>query len=311
MSLPPGGRGGGKAPPEAGGPGDPDLPAPVIDFHTHPYLPEDLAPGTRDFVQRVSAAVREHGDRLRDPHYNAGVLRAQGVSRAVVLAEHCPATSGNVRTERVLEYCGAVPDFFLPFASVDPNTDPEPAVLLRRYAAAGVAGLKLYPSYQFFFPNERRIYPIYEACLDLGIPVLLHIGTSVLRGTRLKYCDPIHLDDVANDFPELPLVMAHGGRGLWYATCAVLARHHERVYIDVAGLVPERLLDHFPDLGRLADKVVFGSDWPAMPKSVAHNAGAIARLGLPGEAVGKILHRNAARLLGLVEEHPPGTAVTS
>ncbi|MBX6364534.1 MAG: amidohydrolase [Gemmatimonadetes bacterium] len=270
-----------------------------VDFHTHPYRPDDLAPGTREFVRRISPAVREHGDRLADPAFVAELLRAQGAERAVVLAEHCPNSSGNVRTETVLEICRQVPDFFLPFASVDPNTDPEPAALLRRYLDDGAVGLKLYPSYQFFYPNERRVYPIYEVAQERRIPVLFHIGSSVLPNTRLKFCDPIHLDDLAVDFPDLVVIMAHGGRGFWYDACAFLAAHHPNFYIDVTGLVPSRLLAHFPDLGRIADKVVFGSDWPAMPRSPGENAAAIAALPLPPDAVEKILRRNALRLLRL------------
>jgi len=278
----------------------------ILDFHTHPYRPQDLAPATVDYIRRISPAVREHGNLLSDPAYAARLLRREGVERAVLLAEHCPATSGNVRTETVLALAREVPDFYLPFASIDPNTDPQPARLLRRYLDEGpVRGLKLYPSYQFVYPNDRRLYPVYEVCAEAGIPVLLHIGSSVIPGTRLKYCDPIHLDDVAVDFPELTIVMAHGGRGLWYDTCALLARQHPNVYIDVAGLVPGRLLEFFPDLPRLADKFVFGSDWPAMPKSVAHNARAIAELGLSPEATAKILYDNAARILRLAPTDPP------
>ncbi|HSL69082.1 MAG TPA: amidohydrolase family protein [Longimicrobiales bacterium] len=274
----------------------------AIDFHTHPYRPHDLAPATWDFITRISPAVAEHGDRLADPHYAADVLRADGVTHAVVLAEHCPRTSGNVRTETVLELCAAVPDFFLPFASVDINTDPDPLELLASYIDQGVRGLKLYPSYQFYYPNDPRLYPLYELCQRAHIPVLLHIGSSVIPGTRVKYCDPIHLDDVAVDFPELAVVMAHGGRGLWYDTCAFLAAHKPNLYIDVTGLVPGRLLEHFPDLERLAAKVVFGSDWPAMPKSVKFNLDAMARLGLSDLALRRILRENAARLLGLPPE---------
>src|SRR6185503_13105085 len=102
---------------------------------------------------------------------------------------------------------------------------------------------------------------------------------------RLKYCDPIYLDDVAVDFPDMAIVMAHGGRGFWYDACAFLASHFPNVYIDLTGLVPQNLLEHFPNLERLADKVVFGSDWPAMPKSVAHNVDAITRLGLSNDAL--------------------------
>jgi uncharacterized protein len=271
----------------------------VIDFHTHPYRPADLNPGTRTFIESVSPAVREHGQRLADPHYFAQQLRSDGVERAVVLPEHCPETSGNVRTETVLDICAQVPDFFIPFASVHPLLDDAPAELLTHYIARGVRGLKLYPSYQFYYPNDRRVYPLYELCSSAGIPVLMHIGSSVIPGTRLKYCDPIHLDDVAVDFPDLAIVMAHGGRGFWYEQCAFLAGHFRNVYIDVTGLVPQQLLHFFPNLERAADKYIFGSDWPAMPKSVGHNVAAIRALGLSDAALEQILYANAARLLKL------------
>jgi predicted TIM-barrel fold metal-dependent hydrolase len=216
-----------------------------------------------------------------------------------VLPEHCPATSGNVRTESVIAWCAAAADVLIPFASVDPNTDVDAADLLQSYVADGVRGLKLYPSYQFFYPDERRIYPIYEVCQDAGIPLLLHIGSSVIPGTRLKYCDPLHLDDVAVDFPKLAIVMAHGGRGFWYDACAFLAAHFENVHIDVTGLVPDRLLQHFPELEKFSHKYVFGTDWPAMPKSAAHNIEVISRLGLSTAALERIFYHNAARLLQL------------
>ncbi len=274
-------------------------PSRIIDFHTHPWRPTDFAPETTAFVRSISPAVQQHGDRLEDPVYCADLLRAQGVRHAVLLAEHCPRTSGNVRTETILELCAATDGFYLPFASIDPMTDADPPALLERYIAQGVRGLKLYPSYQFWYPNDPVAYPLYELCRDAGIPVLMHIGSSVLRGTRIKYCDPIHLDDVAVDFPELPLVMAHGGRGFWYDVCAFLAAHKPNVYIDVAGLVPRRLPEHFPDLERLAPKMVFGSDWPAMPRSVRENADVMAQLGLSTGVLERVMHDNAAGLLGL------------
>jgi uncharacterized protein len=271
----------------------------ILDFHTHPHRPTDLNPAMRAWVRRTSPAVREHGDALSDPRHAAALLRADGIERAVLLPEHCPATSGHVRTETVLELCRQVPDFFVPFACVNPNLDPDPLALLRRYLEEGAAGLKLYPSYQFFHPHERRMYRLYEACAARGVPVLFHVGSSVVPGTRLEYCHPLHLVEVAVDFPELPLVMAHGGRGLWYEECAFLARHYANIYIDVAGLPPSRLLERFPELERLAAKVVFGSDWPGMPTSPGANARVLAGLGLSSDAVDRILYRNAARLLGL------------
>lgn len=272
----------------------------IIDFHTHPWLPADLAPATAGFIRDISPAVRDHGDRLSDPVYFADTLRAQGVERAVVLPEHCPRTSGNVRTDTVIDFCARVPDFLLPFASIDINTDADAPALLRHYlAVAPIRGLKLYPSYQFYYPNDPRLYPVYELCQRAGIPVLLHIGSSVIPGTRIRYCDPLYLDDVAVDFPDLTVVMAHGGRGFWYDVCAFLAVHKPNFYIDVAGLVPASLPSHYPDLGRLIHKMVFGSDWPAMPKSVEANIAALRNLGLPAEGLEMLLYRNAERILGL------------
>jgi predicted TIM-barrel fold metal-dependent hydrolase len=271
----------------------------LIDFHTHPWIPNDLAPGTRTFIHRISPSVQSYGGKLSDPSFAADLLRAQGVERAVSLAEHCPETSGNVRTETVLKFCAAEPDFYLPFASVNPNLDADPAALVRRYVDDGAVGLKMYPSYQFFYPNERRVYPIYEACVEKGIPLLMHIGSSVIPGTRLKYCDPLHLDDLAVDFPELVFIMAHGGRGFWYDACAFLAVHHPNFYIDVTGLVPAKLLEYFPQMERHARKFIFGSDWPAMPKSPRENADVIAHLGLSDGAQRHIFYDNAAHILGL------------
>jgi predicted TIM-barrel fold metal-dependent hydrolase len=269
----------------------------IIDFHTHPWRPAELAPSTAQFIRTISPAVKEHGDSLTDIVYATSQLRSQGVDHAVLLPEHCPATSGNVRTDTVIDLAHASDGFFLPFASVDPVTDTDPAALLSSYIERGVRGLKLYPSYQFYYPNERRVYPLYEICAANDIPVLLHIGSSVIPGTRIKYCDPIHLDDVGVDFPSLSIVMAHGGRGFWYDECAFLASHFKNFYIDVAGLVPEKLRQHFPDLDRLARKMVFGSDWPAMPRSVAANVETIRSLGLPDDALDLILQTNARRLL--------------
>ena len=136
---------------------------------------------------------------------------------------------------------------------------------------------------------------------DLGIPVLIHTGSSIFPGTRLRYGDPLHLDDVAVDFPDLKLVMAHSGRGFWYDRAFFMSRLHKNVYMEISGLPPSRLLEYFPDLGRNADKVIFGSDWPGMPH-IKRNIEAVAALPLPPAAVEKILGGNAARLLALIDK---------
>jgi predicted TIM-barrel fold metal-dependent hydrolase len=140
------------------------------------------------------------------------------------------------------------------------------------------------------------MYPLYHAAQELGIPVLVHTGSSVFKGTRMKYGDPLHLDDVAVDFPRLNLVMAHAGRGFWYDRAFFLSKLHFNVYMEVSGLPPSKLLTYFPELDRITEKVIFGSDWPGMPW-IRRNMEAIGRLPLSAEGVDNILGGNAARLL--------------
>jgi hypothetical protein len=109
----------------------------LIDFHTHPWRPGDLAASTVEFIRGISPIVQQHGDALSDPGFAADLLRADGVDHAVLLAEHCPRTSGVVRTETVIDLCRQSNGFFLPFASVDPTSDAAPADFVERAIVDG------------------------------------------------------------------------------------------------------------------------------------------------------------------------------
>jgi predicted TIM-barrel fold metal-dependent hydrolase len=150
---------------------------------------------------------------------------------------------------------------------------------------------------------------MYARAQELGVPILVHTGSSVFRGARIKYGDPLLLDDVAIDFPDLRLLMAHSGRPFWYEQAFWMARRHANVYLEVSGLPAQNLLTYFPRLEELADKVVYGSDWPGNPY-LRRNIDSILRLPLREETKAKILGGNAARLLALdpQAESEPATA---
>jgi len=270
----------------------------IIDFHTHVFKREMLNPTLIEFLKTTNPDFYVNMDELSEkPLLTVNYLKSQGVKYAVVLPEYAPATSAFVPTEAVIEYCHDQ-DMLIPFASLNPNTHPDPAAKLEYYVRDhGVKGLKLLPSYQLFYPNEARVYPIYAKAQELDIPIIFHVGSSRFKGTRMKYCDPIYLDDVAVDFPNLKIVMAHSGRGFWYEQCFFLSRLHKNVYMDITGLPPQNLLSYFPELDKNGDKVVFGSDWPAMPTGIKENVEAIQSLPLSSSTIEGILYYNAARLL--------------
>jgi hypothetical protein len=273
--------------------------APVVDFHIHPVVEGSANPWIVEWMREsYGPGLEEHMAAFADPDNLAAFLRSAGVDYACILAEDSPATTGVTSNEDVARICAGRPQF-IPFATLNPYTTNRPSRELRRLVETyGFRGVKLYPTYQFFYPNDREIYPIYAVAEELGLPVMFHTGSSVFRGSRIKYGDPLYLDDVAVDFPDLPLIMAHSGRGFWYDRAFFLARLHANIYMEVSGLPPKRLLEHFPELERISDKVVFGSDWPGV-LNVPGNIQAVRELPLAEEAKEKILGGNAARLLGL------------
>jgi hypothetical protein len=270
-----------------------------IDFHVHMGVYAFHNPSVTEWMKEMyPEGYEEYIRKYDDPGAFEELLAAEGVDYACVLAELSPSTTGLCTNEQVRDFCRGRRRL-IPFCDISPNRFTDLGGELRRKVEdEGFRGVKLYPSYQHYYPNEQRMYPLYQAAQDLGIPVSFHIGSSVFRGTRMKYCDPLHLDDVAVDFPELNVVMAHAGRGFWYDRAFFLAKLHANLYLEISGLPPSKLMSYFPELDRLTEKVIFGSDWPGM-RWIRRNMEAIGKLPLPAEGIERILGGNAARLLRL------------
>jgi len=271
---------------------------PVIDFHLHIMDPANLRPWASHYLQSSSGEEMDYlGQVMASPELLVQMLHDNGVDYGVVLTEISPITTGVISNEAVAEFCDGQ-EALIPFANINPFMSANLAQELERCVLEmGFKGLKLYPTYQGFYANDNMIYPLYAKAQELGIPVMIHTGSSIFTGARLKYGDPLRIDEVAVDFPELPLIQVHSGRGFWYGRAFFLARLHRNVYMEIAGLPPHKLLDYFPELEKNADRIVFGSDWPGL-RSIKANVEAIRSLTISEGTKAKILGGNAVRLLG-------------
>jgi predicted TIM-barrel fold metal-dependent hydrolase len=213
-----------------------------------------------------------------------------------------------VDNDEVLALAAEHADVIIPFASVDPRRGAEGVAMARRLIDEfDVRGFKFHPSYQQFFPGDPLAYPLYEVIAEHGLPAVFHSGQTALGagqraggGIRLKYSNPIHLDDVAADFPDMPIILAHPSVP-WQDEALAVAVHKPQVYIDLSGWSPKyfppQLVQYANTL--LKDKVMFGTDYPALTPE--RWFAAFDELPIKPEVRPLILKENAARLLGLRE----------
>jgi uncharacterized protein len=218
------------------------------------------------------------------------------------LATGHPALSN----EEIAEAAAEHPDVLIPFGSIDPARGASGIRAARRLVEEhGVRGFKFHPSLQAFEPNDRRHYPLYAELESLGVPALFHTGQTGIgsglpggRGIKLRYSDPMLLDDVAADFPGLTIIMAHPSVP-WQDAAIAVAQHKANVYIDLSGWSPK----YFPpQLVRAANtllktKVLFGSDYPLLrPERWLKDFEA---LDIRDDVKPLIMKENAVRALGL------------
>jgi uncharacterized protein len=278
----------------------------AIDVHTH------VLASVAEEERSGSAAAALAGTFGSIPELTVPELAAYYRERsmaAVVFTVDSVTRTGQeprVSNEEIAEQAAEYPDTLIPFASVDPGRG---AAGVRRARALiehhGVRGFKFHPSDQEFYPNDRMAYLLYEVIAGAGLPALFHSGQTGVGagqraggGIRLKYSNPMHLDDVAVDFPDMPIVIAHPSVP-WQDEALAVAGHKPQVYIDLSGWSPK----YFPPQlvaqanSLLKKKVLFGSDFPALTPD--RWLADFAKLDIKDEVRPLILKENAIRLLGL------------
>jgi len=270
------------------------------DAHGHRSLDDELMDASASYFKSTD-------DRTPTLAQIAEHYRARRMA-AVVFTVDATAATGHpaLSSEEIADEASEHADVLIPFGSVDPHAGQAAIIRARRLVTEhGVRGFKFHPSLQAFQPNDIRYYPLYEAITELGLPALFHTGQTGIgaglpggRGIKLRYSDPMLLDDVAADFPELTMVLAHPSVP-WQDAAISIATHKANVYIDLSGWSPK----YFPpQLVRAANsilkhKVLFGSDFPLITPDRWMTD--FAKLDIKDDVRPLILKDNAVRMLGL------------
>lgn len=211
-----------------------------------------------------------------------------------------------VPNDEVAAFASENSDIVMAFASVDPTRGADGVAEAKRLiSTGGIRGFKLHPPLQQFHANDKRVYPFYEAVAAAKLPVVFHTGHSGIGtgmpgggGIRLKYGNPMDIDDVAVDFPDMPIILAHPSFP-WQDEAISVCLHKPQVYIDLSGwspkYFPQNLIQYANTL--LKRKVLFGSDYPLLTPD--RWMADFANIPIKDEVRPLILKENAARLFGL------------
>jgi uncharacterized protein len=280
----------------------------AIDMHVHVERDDYGRLSLDDELMDASAAYFRSTD-SRTPSVADLAARYRSANMAAVIftvdattATGHPALSSEEIATRAAEHA----DVLIPFGSVDPHRGDQAVEQARRLVQEyGVRGFKFHPSLQAFSPDDERFRPLWAALEELAVPALFHTGQNGIgaglpggRGIKLRYSNPLLLDDVAADFPHLTVILAHPSVP-WQAEAISMAVHKANVFIDLSGWSPK----YFPPElvkaagGMLRHKVLFGTDYPLIsPERFIQD---FSTLGIKKDVMAGILKGNAVGVLGL------------
>ncbi len=280
----------------------------AIDVHTHAEVSERIPddPLWKAMKEASKDYFKDEGPRPTISQV-ADYYRERNMA-CVIFPVDMESTTGQLRVpnEEVAEGAAANPDVLIPFASIDPAKGKMGAREARRLIEHfGIRGFKFHPSMQGFYPNDRSAYVLYEVIAEAGLPALFHTGHSGIGtgmrgggGVRLKYSNPMYLDDVAVDFPDMPIIMAHPSFP-WQDEALSVCLHKPQVYIDLSGWSPKyfppQLIQYANTL--LKHKMLFGSDYPLITPD--RWLADFEQINIRPEVRPLILKENAIKLLHL------------
>lgn len=278
---------------------------PVFDAHIHvgPYDQMNEAArrvmmGGRNDLELLEGVRRSSDELLK-------AMDAQGIAKAALVNSVAPEVTGvtDLVNAWISRYVGSHRDRLVPIGGIHPRRSRDVAGEMRKlFDVHRLGAIKVHPPHMELAANAYRtdcpaLGDVYRVAGEAKRPVLIHTGTSIFPGARNVYADPLACDDVAVDFPETTIVLCHAGRPLWYETAFFLVRRHSNVLLDISSIPPKKLLDVLPRLSEVADRVLWGTDWPSKGvRSMRHSVEEFLTLPLSDEVRRKVLFDNAAAL---------------
>ncbi len=256
-------------------------------------LREELAPRMRPLTLSLDDFVRQ--------------LDEMEVEKAVIfnLDEQTPSGLAGLPNDYYADIVKRYPEKFIGIAGIDPLKGMDAVREIRRAYDLGLRGVGIRPFMFGIPPTHAKMYPIYSTCVELDIPIWFHVSINYSTN-NMEVERPIHLDVVAEDFPDLKIIAGHGGWP-WVAEMTAVAWRNPNIYIDIASYLPRYLAmpgsgwEPLLNLGNsiLQDRVLFGSTWLFMGQTIRQLADGVRELPLKEEVKDKWLYRNAARLFGI------------
>lgn len=285
-------------------------PGNVTDVHVHMQPFETFRPATLALMRKGRPDFDDIIEMSREPAAFLRYLDSTGVERAALINYASPDIMGfgEETNDFVIRYVKTAADRLIAVGGVHPRLNKEVTDTIERLADAGIRALKLHPPHQSIRPEQylepgpigESLTALYATASRRRLPMIIHTGTSIFPGARSRYGDPMGIDDVAVDHPDLAIVMAHGGRPLWSDSCFFLMRRHPNCWLDLSGMPPKNLPQYFPRLSEIAERTLFGTDWPSPGvRDIGANIDAFLELPddyLSAEAKRGILSGNALRL---------------
>ena len=274
----------------------------LVAFDVHVHLEHT---GEETETDRKAASYFK-GAASRDPKVMAEYYRSRNMACVVFTVDETLSGMPRLTNDEVVEFVARNDDIAIAFASINPARGADGVREARRLVEAGlVKGLKLHPNVMEFFPNDRIAYPLYEVFADARLPVIFHTGHSGIGtgmrgggGIRLKYGNPMPIDDVAVDFPDMPIVMAHPSFP-WQEEAISICLHKPQVYIDLSGWSPKYFAPILVQYANtlLKEKVLFGSDYPMLTPD--RWLADFEKVAFKDDVRPLILKENALRLFGM------------